>query len=437
MFSAWEKGRSSNSTAMSEMSKERIDTFNAASLSGAQLLLQEYRPEQVEGGGKEKGYPARLKAFAWRATAIYLWLRFLAGAILGRSILQSAEVAIFSQLTGFLSGIGFEPVNAAYLPAVLKLGWFFVITGFSPGGMIGFCFYTIFLPIWVPIYYLFRDVADEARAETKKSEKPGLRPKRSHRPLVSISLAALIGWFAVYGASTTKLQIAPGVMFSGVLFLVLAYRSFQRAKPITERDAAGLKSFEQMGLQFVKHDVEERLKQQEWPKKKGDVLLQLKFPRLVEWIYRQVALFLRGKKGRERISMLVLADYVVALLFLAASAIVFWALVMRFVVAPAEIPLSVCLQMSASRFIPGLAPPNSVALPTWLAVGPSLTAWLLFLVYAGVSASILPQRQEAFANRLNRTYRSLRFITLYYRRKVRLARMLLAELGKSAKSGLS
>ena len=52
------------------------------------------------------------------------------------------------------------------------------------------------------------------------------------------------------------------------------------------------------------------------------------------FIWRNLALFMRGEQGRNRLYLLLLADYVISFVVLGTAAILFWAIVAKTVSVP-------------------------------------------------------------------------------------------------------
>jgi hypothetical protein len=107
--------------------------------------------------------------------------------------------------------------------------------------------------------------------------------------------------------------------------------------------------------------------------------------------------------------MMMLLEYIVFLIILAVSAILFWALAIK-AVLPAEraISLSTALRISASHFFPGISTSSPTFLPWWAEFGPALTSWVLFVVYISAVGSALPGRQQEFVERLTSIHRAFR-----------------------------
>ncbi|SPE44286.1 exported hypothetical protein [Candidatus Sulfotelmatobacter sp. SbA7] len=109
--------------------------------------------------------------------------------------------------------------------------------------------------------------------------------------------------------------------------------------------------------------------------------------------------------------MFMLVDYIVFLILVALSAILFWAFAIK-VAVPSEqlVPLTAALRASASHFLPGISDSAHTQLPWWAEFGPALTSWVLFVVYIGPVGAALPVRQEDFLKRLVPLHKAFRMV---------------------------
>lgn len=78
-----------------------------------------------------------------------------------------------------------------------------------------------------------------------------------------------------------------------------------------------------------------------------------------------LTLFTRGKRGKDRIYMFVLAEYMQFLLMLGFAAIFFWALVAKTAVAPQPMAFSTAFYFSAAHFLPS----GTESCTEWLQTG--------------------------------------------------------------------
>jgi hypothetical protein len=358
---------------------------------------------------------ARVKSWAWRLTAAVVLLRWLL-FITGINVFDDLQTRIVSKIVSALSAIGFAPVNADYLPRVLKFTWVLIITGFSPlQVLVGLPLYIIVFPFTVIGYLVFHEALDVAPKSTQDDSRSGLRPKGRDFPLVSLTMSLLLGWFVLYGGSVSRRPVFVGLVLSGVLFLTLAYRSFLRANPVDETDTAVFAALAVKGHAIAVQTIEGVMNKP--PTTKMAAISALKVGQLI-YIkpFRWITLFFRGRRGRDRIAVIILSKYVVSLLFLAMSAILFWAFAMRIAVPLEATSFVTSIRLSASHFLPGVNQTSPASLPLWAEFGPALTAWILFVIYIGPAASVLSQNQKDFIRQMAPSYQLLRKTTLLWRR---------------------
>jgi hypothetical protein len=150
----------------------------------------------------------------------------------------------------------------------------------------------------------------------------------------------------------------------------------------------------------------------------------IRMTRFIVKPFRWVRIVFRGRRGKDKIAVMMFGEYIVFLLILAASAILFWALAPKATVTSTNaLSLGTALTISASHFLPAINRPNPSSLPWWADFGPAAKSWVLFVVYIGLVASALPLRQEDFSNRLAFTRQILNLtVQLWhlYRRIVRV-----------------
>lgn len=247
----------------------------------------------------------RFKTHAWRITGFYFWLR-LALWIAGEddwltSLGQHSSQWSISTLASF----GYAPTGATHLPLVAKVGWILIITEFNVWQLVGLFFYLFTFPILMLIVIFLNETFQTTRAiAASKGEKPhGLSSPRQSWPLFTIAAFGLLAWYLLYGDAATFRTIIPGVLFSFVLFLLLAYRAFQTAKPSSLADAAILNALETRAVSSVAgmaNTLAANLK-----KPRSELLAALKINSWQKWYLMRTAAFLRGKRGRiESISVL-------------------------------------------------------------------------------------------------------------------------------------
>jgi hypothetical protein len=369
-----------------------------------------------------------LKSWAWRLTATVIWLQWLSFLLTGKNVFEGTQRNIVSKAVSFLSAIGFAPVNADYLPRALKFAWVLLITGFSPSQfLVGLPLYITVFPFTVGGYLVFHEALEAAPRGAEANGRAGLRPKVTGFPLTAIATSSLLVWLVLYGGSLSRGPTLVGWVLSGILFLTLAYRAFQRATPVDETDTAVFGMLAVKGHEAAMQAIQNVM--QAPPTTKMAAISAMRVQQLIYInLFRRITIFFRGRRGRDRVAVVILLEYVVSLVFLAGSAILFWAFALRVAHSSEMIPLAMSLRMSASHFLPGVghgSPPN---LPWWAEFGPALTSWILFVVYVGPAASILPRNQEDFVKRMAPSYRLLRKTVLLWRKYRQMMEVLKSRL---------
>jgi hypothetical protein len=345
---------------------------------------------------------ARAKSWAWRASATYVWVVF-AALLIGRydGVRQIPTIAI-SVLIDCLSRVGFPPTDPSYFATIVKVGWVLIITGFSIVEIIGFALYVLAFPFGVPIMLILGKVIKSQVAQPTTPTvaiQPTSGKSRRRLPLLSIATVGLMAWFLLYADASRKPILLLGTTFAGLLFGVLFYRFFRRVRPIGEEEAALLGRLEVWAfgaLEFAGKAT---------PATKGEIGFYRWVVGWVRRVFRRLSLLVRGRRGRDRISIYVLLEYAFSAISLAFAAVVFWALVIRCAIAPQFLSMSDAVELAASHFIPGLSVPKVAPFPPfWTSLGAGATAWLLFVIVLAPAGSVLPARQGAHAKRLARTY---------------------------------
>ena len=347
----------------------------------------------------KKGLLIHVKAWAWRFTASYLWVRWVLLILSGRNMLAGIEGATANGFVTLLASVGFAPSNVTHLPMVFIAIWLLSITTFSPGQLvIGLPLYIIFAPFWFLIATLYRKTLKAARENPPADAAQAPMLKRRF-PLASLSISLILGWLLLYGGSFARGPNIVGCVVSGVLFLTLAYRALGKTSGIDERDMALLTLWAIRGILFMSNTAKKAMDKP--PKNKRELDIQLGLIGYLIDPFRRLRVIFRGDRGKDRISMMMLGEYIFFLLLLAASAILFWAFALKVAVTSQQaLSLTTALTISASHFLPAINKPSTDLLPWWAEFGPALTSWVLFVVYIGPVASALPLRQQDFVKRL-------------------------------------
>jgi hypothetical protein len=326
-------------------------------------------------------------------------MHWVLSIVSGRDMLAGIESATANKVVTLLASMGFAPTNAANLPMVFIATWLLLITAFKPLQLfIGLPLYVIFAPfafLIVTVFHRFwKRVREKSRADTLQVSIPKRR-----FPLASLTIVLIFGWLLLYGDSSARGPNIVGCVVSGVLFATLTYRSLGKISPIDERDMALLMLRATLGQQNIMKTLQDAVHKP--TENRRQVAFRLRMTRLAMSPFRRIRVVFRGRRGKDRIAMLMLGEYILFFLLLAASAILFWAFALKVAVTPQMVlSLPTALTISASHFLPSINTSSPVTLPWWVQFGPALTSWVLFVVYIGPVSSALPVRQEDFMNRL-------------------------------------
>jgi hypothetical protein len=359
-------------------------------------------------GARRQNLLKQLKRSTWRLTALYLWLKFVVDGVSSRAPFHSAEEATVRHLTSYLSSVGFTPGNPDYVLPLLKFGWLLTITGMSLWQFAGWWIYLAIYPLSILFFYVFYEQLRGGQVPPSE----GLS-KPQGKAILPIALGLSVAWFLLFGTSTSSKPILVGAFLTALIFLSLAVRAFQRARPVTEKDIEFGTWVQKLGMSAVADKT--RLK----PENKGAAAVHLKFERFHKGLLLWFVYCFRGRRGRDRMAMYILVEYVVFLMLLACSAVLFWGLAIR-VTNPAALSLRQALVVSASHFLPGMpVPDGSTSLPLWTHLGPSLTAWILFVLFIGPAASLLPARQAVYATQVEEKCRVFRALIIQIGKRIR------------------
>lgn len=368
------------------------------------------------------------KKFAWRLTGCALWASIVASWLGLEGPFYRVVSAISDALRSAVAAADLIPPNTRYLRHVLRWGWWLVITNFRVTELVGLAFYCLAFPFTFLLYLIFRKFLSsylrDRSAVAKQKGLIALRPGSHYRALIT---TALLAWFLLYGDSGVIIQVELGAALAALLFLALAFRALLGARPAAEDDAAIFPRIERVFYSFA----DALLKRAR--EKPANTKLEVWFLRSIHEparnLCRRITLFIRGRRGRLRVSAIVMADYVLSLITLGIAAISFWTLALRAALAPVASDYSALLRYTMAHFFSGVSiPQRNATLPLWLDIGPSVTSWVLFVLFIGPTASLLPLRQQAFAARVELSYKRLRAVTLviskYLRENERRAKAL-------------
>ncbi len=338
--------------------------------------------------------PFVFKQFTWRLTASWIWIWALAVVLGFRGQLHKLEDVLLLYLSTSLTNFGFAPSNPAVFFVCVKLLWLFTICGFSWVQVVGFFLYIPFLPIVFLVRILLRNRLEPYRKirdkSFKKSRKSGIpTPKRAWGfPL----LCLLLLWFVLYGQTSARYPLFLALVLTALLFCSRVGSALTFALPTDKSPWAQIETMSASARKFVSDSSESF--------KTGQILDKWQL-NLKVWtgffLLRNLRLWsrwLHGKAARRRTALVVLLRFMLNLAALGAISILFWAIAIKFALSPAHVSLSEVLLASASRAIPGIPDPSTLKVPATIQTLDSLTAWLVFVLYAGPVASLFPAFQE-------------------------------------------
>jgi len=325
-------------------------------------------------------------------------------------VLAGAESATANKISALLSSVGFAPSSALHLGPVLVGIWLLLITSFSLIQLlIGLPLYIIVFPFVLLIVLIYRETIKEASNQPQQGNVVPLPKRKRGFPVVPVAGSFLVAWFLLYGGSSARGPNLIGCIISGVVFLAFSYRALDKTSPIDAKDTAVFSLWALRGLVIMRNAAQKFVDSP--PKNRLEAASSLRLNGFIIQPFRYLTVVFRGRRGRDRIAMLMLVEYIVFLVILALSAILFWALAIRTAVLPGHVvPLTTALGLSTSHFLPGITEMSPIPLPWWSEFGPALTSWVLFVVYSGAVGAALPPRQEAFLKQIAPLHNSFRLI---------------------------
>jgi len=357
-----------------------------------------------------------LKKLAWRVSAAAFWLWWIGTFLLGSSETGKLASSIREALASFLSSVGFTPIHSEYLGTMLKYGWLLTITGFKPVELLGLGVYIVGAPVWLMLYYFFKDLTQDFAASA--TVKAGLRPVKVRKPAITTIGLLLLGWFLLYGETDSQRPLLAAAFLSGTLFFLLTSRALQRVRPADASIVSRSSWVERTGAATLK-TAEDTLSKIGTYKKKSDLGGQRWITRKWEWLFRNLALLQRGQQAKNRLYQLLLADYVASFLVLGAAANLFWAIMAKLSSSFPKPPLQSLLLVCVNYFLPNAGQfLIHYDLPIWARLGPAVTAFILFVLFVGAAASLLPSRFTGYAARLDARYLVTRKVAVQLRQAV-------------------
>jgi hypothetical protein len=217
--------------------------------------------------------------------------------------------------------MGFAPVNVGHLPLVVLAIWLLTITTFSPVQLL------VGLPIYVAVFPFTVLIVSVYHKALKSPSNTTVPEATKHFPVASFSAAMLVGWFVLYGGSSSRGPNLVGFVLALVLFFTLVYRALDKTSPIDEHDTDFFSKAAIRGLQIIANAFKRVT--EDPPKTRLAVAGSLRTTGFMVRAFRYLSVWIHGRKGRERIAVIMLLEYMVFLVLVAVSAVLFWALAIR------------------------------------------------------------------------------------------------------------
>ena len=328
----------------------------------------------------------------WRATALWCWIHLLGFIAFRRDLLELPEKAVSLKIFELLVSYGFSPSNPTLFPSLLRVCWILFLARGRALFLVGFAIYVAFAPLavaWTLFFYVLRRVKNLPKPTV---EERFLAEQKEFAKATSSFSGALVSaiaiWLVFYGQTGAKGPLVLGLTITGLLFFVRLYRTTLRVA-LAEIDESGLiarislspytyllRVLQQLAGGLIKSD--ERF-----------FHTARTHLRVLRWL-RRLNAFMRGKRGKRRAALLVLFRYSFGLTSMAALGVLFWSFFVRLQLSPTPIRSSDALLASAARMIPGVAGPEAIKVSNFAQTGAALTAWFVFVLYAGPMASMFP-----------------------------------------------
>jgi hypothetical protein len=370
------------------------------------------------------------KQFAWRTTAAWAWI-YIIGLVLGQRLRLAAwENSIFSAFSGALVRFDFTPSSPSIFSACSKLLWLFTICAFSWVQIIGFFMYVPFFPLIVLTRIILRGRVEPYRKTREDSLKKARRDGQpvSKRTWELPLLFLLLLWQILYGNTSAPNPLRLAMLLTGLYFCSRLGRALAFAVPVDTPRWGRIDFMIANSRKFISDTIDNA---------KSGKIPGAKHLKFTIWtstlILRQLRIASRwtyGKPARRRTAVFVLLRFIASLGALGGISILFWAFALKYALSPAYLPLSKALLASASRVIPGVPDPSDLHIPATIQVLDSLTAWTVFVLYAGPVASLFPTFQERAIIETAANYariRSARKSIYRFREVLRLVQKLFTE----------
>jgi hypothetical protein len=316
-----------------------------------------------------------------------------------------------------LVAIGFASSNQRLLPVVAKLFWVLCISQFSWARLMGLSLYVLSAPVWFPLYLFFRKQLKNNQA-SQTVPPTNIELLNTDFSVTAFLVASLAAWFALYGNTTSRVPLMVALLLTGSLFATRVYAAFTYTTVLDPDNGGFLSKITLLPLALLLSFVRTIANSGAATVPNSRLEAQILTQRFVLKLLRRISMYLRGRDGRRRAALFVLLKYMTNLTILGVLTIVFWALAIKLYKAPTLVTISDALLASASHVIPGVPDAEGMKVSAGIQAGISLTAWAIFVLYAGPVASVFPMLQERYMKYVADSYTTLRAFRVMLRRLI-------------------
>ena len=200
------------------------------------------------------------------------------------------------------------------------------------------------------------------------------------------------------------------MLLTGALFASRSYSAFMMTVPEPVTDGGFVdRLIDSVTSQLNKaiEEVKEHLSSGnivDFNRYKGNVLVS----KIAYSLLKTISVWLYGRAARRRVALYVLILYIVNLATLGFLSILFWSFVVRYSLSPAFVEMRDAFLASASHVIPGMPDSTKIKVAAWIQASVSITAWMIFVLYAGPVSSIYPTLQDKYLKNTARLYIRMR-----------------------------
>lgn len=322
----------------------------------------------------------------------------------GRRFLTTFDAWLLSRFLDILKDLGFAPGHVPLLPFLLRLLWVLCIASFSWLQIVGLILYVFFWPLVLFFYFrhgsAFKGTYDR---ETEKAQRLGTLPDRPVGTYFLIS--CLIMWFVLYGDSPLRAPLITAIVLTGMLFIARVYQALAYTAPDVSSRRGPIDRYIESVLAQFRRGLASLAEKKTLD---ATTIASVRTWHISYRVLRFLSRWLYGRPARNRAALFVLIKYMSNLCVLGGLAILFWALVIRYFSLPGVIGMVPALLASSARVIPGVPEPSLLKFPDWIKASTSITAWMIFVLYAGPVASLFPVLQDRFVKQTSNLYGRLR-----------------------------